>query len=423
MNSFVIKTLGCKVNQCDSQGLKDLLFSLGWLEAEKIEDADLCVINTCCVTQSADRKSRNFIREILRKKNSRTRAAVTGCYVRYDKSALEKIDRIDLIFQINEKETFQQWIRSSFPRPSAHKNIVGCASFSHRTRAFLKIQDGCNNRCSYCVVPLVRGLSRSKPMNAIKDEAKSFLDSGHKEIVLTGVNLGSFGKDFDKRLDLVDCIDSLENLDGLLRLRLSSIEAGDITSRLLSKMASSKKLCPHLHIPFQSGDDAVLKAMNRKLSVLDYQRIVERSYGKIKDLAITCDVIVGFPGEEEKHFQHTLNFLKYVKPLRTHIFTFSERKGVSVYGSKNSCPVACVRKRYKIVKELSDSLALDFKARFLGKNLDVIFEDNDGGIWSGYSPNYIRVGLKSPGFLKNVIKNVQLKRIEGDRVLSCENTK
>jgi threonylcarbamoyladenosine tRNA methylthiotransferase MtaB len=456
-----LKTLGCKVNQCDSQSLRDKLFECGWCKAENIEDADLCVINTCCVTQSADRKSRNSIYEISRKKKSQARVLVTGCYASYDREALEKFGCIDAIFKMDEKEALLQWIETSFPRIQAHKNIASSLSFTplekvadfsqrlssdktdgglrhqsaqtvrerssltgfaHRTRAFLKIQDGCNNRCSYCVVPLMRGSSRSKPLDVIREEAKCLIDSGYKEIVLTGVNLGSFGKDFDRRLDLVDCIDSLEKLDGLLRLRLSSIEAHDVTDRLLDKMASSKKLCPHLHIPFQSGDDTVLKAMNRKLSVRDYQKIVGRSYEKIKNLAITCDMIVGFPGEEEKHFQHTIDFLKFVKPLRTHIFSFSERKGVAVYGRKNPCDAARIRERYKILKELSDSLAFDFKSRFLEKNFDVLFEDKNDGIWSGYSPNYIRVGFKSRLPLRNAIENVQLKRIEGDRVLSCKDT-
>ena len=420
MNLFFIKTLCCKVNQCDSQELRLHFLKAGLKETAKVEEADLCVVNTCCVTHHADRKSRNLIRDIVRRKKSKdSRIAVTGCYVHYDRVAIEEIEGVNAVFELNKKRELLDWVNQYFSLDRILENAI-LFPFGKRTRAFLKVQDGCDNRCSYCIVPFVRGPSHSKEIPKILNEANQLIDAGHKEIVLTGVNLGSFGRDLQEKRDLVDLIGHLENLKGLLRIRLSSLEAQDVTNRLIDKMASSEKLCPHLHIPFQSGDDAILKAMNKQLTTQGYLRIIQEARHKIKDLAISCDMIVGFPFETEKNFKNTLRFLKAAKPMRTHIFTFSERKGVAIFGKKKTITGDTIQKRYNILKQIADKMGHGFKKRYLKRNLNVLFEAKKDGLWLGYSPNYIKVGFKSAEFLNNALKTVKLSSIKGDFVLASE---
>ena len=250
------------------------------------------------------------------------------------------------------------------------------------------------------------------------DEAYRWVRAGHREIVLTGVNLGSYGKDLSEEIDLVGVIEALEKIKDLSRIRLSSIEAADITDKLIEKMAHSEKLCPHLHIPFQSGDDHVLRGMNKRLSTKDYKVIVEKAKKNIKDLAITCDFILGYPAEEEENFQNTLKFIKFVAPLRTHIFTYSPRKGVSLEAKKTMPGENNAKKRFSQFKKVSDALSRDFKKQYIGRELEVLFEEEKGGSWLGFTKNYIKASVTSHTPLRNMITKVKITGINSETVIA-----
>lgn len=411
MNTFHIRTLGCKVNQCDSQEIRERLSARGWKEKADNSSADVCIVNTCCVTHHADRKSRNAIRGALRL-NQYAHVVVTGCYAGYDRPAIEEIKGIDAIFENNRKEELFSWLEAL--ENGDRKSVLSSLPFAGRTRAFLKIQDGCSNRCAYCIVPFVRGPSRSKKMPLVFKEARRLVEAGHQEIVLTGICLGSFGKDLSPKVSLVDLLSELEEIDDLRRIRLSSIEAADVTDRLLKKMASSRKICPHLHIPFQSGDDKVLADMNKRSRTSDYKQIVEKAREHIKDLALTCDFIIGFPTETQENFKNTLSFLKFLMPLKTHIFTYSQRRGVTSFAKKNKSSCDAIRSRFNTFKKLSDELSLEFKSGFLRKNLSVLLEEESESFWKGYAENYIKVWVDSHPSFRNALVRVKVSDLYSD---------
>jgi threonylcarbamoyladenosine tRNA methylthiotransferase MtaB len=271
-------------------------------------------------------------------------------------------------------------------------------------------------------VPLVRGRSRSRPLNEIIAEAGRLAAKGFKEIVLTGICLGAYGQDLNPRRDLVDVINELEKIDGLLRIRLSSIEAQDVSGKLIRKMSESKKLCRHLHIPIQSGDDKILKMMNRKYSAKYYLNLINKLKRKIPDIAITTDCLVGFSGETEKNFQHTLGLVRKISPLKVHIFPYSKREGTFAASHfNNKIDIAVARERIAQLKKLAEACTLSYKNKFLNKSLDVLFEGRakkKTGYWQGHAGNYIKVLLKSTKHLNNQIITVRLRKIENNFILA-----
>jgi len=396
-------TLGCKVNQYDTQSIRERFLSLGFKEIHNGRKADVCLINTCTVTRVADRKSRDTIRHCIRE-NPGARIIVTGCLAEIDNDSLTGIKGVDYIVG-----------KRFFP--------VGISKFCGHTRAFLKIQDGCDNFCSYCKVPLVRGRCRSRPLHEIVHEAGRLVQNGYKEIVLTGICLGSYGKDLKPKSDLVKAIEALENIDGLLRIRLSSIEAGDVSDELINKMAESNKLCPHLHIPIQSGDNTILKKMNRKYSRDDYLKLIRKIKKQVPGIAITTDCLVGFPTETQRQFENTVNLLKKIIPLRTHIFPYSEREGTPAAGNFSAkIEREELLKRARHLKEAALSCTQAYQKKLLNKRLPVLFEGRlrqGKGPWEGYTDNYIPVKVKSRRELKNKLLAVTLKRIDNGHVIGC----
>ena len=401
MKTIKFYTLGCKVNQYDTQSIRERFLEGGFKEPADGRKADVYLINTCTVTSNADQKSRGIIRRCI-SDNPKAKVIVTGCMVKRDSVELSRIKGIGLIVS-----------RSFFNE--------GVSGFCGHTRAFLKIQDGCDNFCSYCKVPLVRGRSRSRPPEEVIREAKALVKNGFKEIVLTGICLGSYGKNIGegkgigKGIDLVRVITELEKIKGLLRIRLSSIEAKDVTDSLINKMAKSKKLCRHLHIPIQSGDDEILKKMRRKYTRNFYISLINRIKSKIPAVAITTDCLVGFPGEGESHFRNTLKLLKRIGPLKTHIFPYSKREGTTAaLGSRRVVDPLIIKKRIAALRRASDICARNFKNRFLGRKIPVLFEGKSkekNGHWEGYTDNYIKVLFKSEQILKNKLVLVRLTNI------------
>jgi len=402
MPTIKFHTLGCKVNQYDTQSIRERFLEHGFREAGPGEKSDFYLINTCTVTAIADQKSRGIIHRCINE-NPGAKVIVTGCLVKKDRSRLTKIKGVSFII---EKSFFAE----------------GISNFCAHTRAFLKIQDGCDNFCSYCKVPLARGRSRSKPLEDVIREAARLAKNGFKEIVLTGICLGSYGRDLNPKISLVKAIEALEKIDKIARIRLSSIEAGDVTSALIKKMADSQKLCPHLHIPIQSGDDEILKKMRRRYSAAFYLKLIRKARKKIPNLAITTDCLVGFPGEGKRHFRNTLNLVRKISPLRVHIFPYSAREGTWAYSSlSGNIPAPDIKERVSRLKEAADLSAQSYKKLFLGRNLPVLFEARSKemkGCWEGYADNYIKVLFKSRSILRNRLIRVRLKALVKDAVLA-----
>jgi threonylcarbamoyladenosine tRNA methylthiotransferase MtaB len=270
---------------------------------------------------------------------------------------------------------------------------LAVTEFSGHTRAMLKIQEGCQNFCSYCIIPYARGPERSRPMASVLDEAQRLAVAGYKEVVLTGIHLSSYGRDLEGHVDLADLMADLVTIDGLERIRLSSTEPTDVTDKLIALMAGEPRVCPHLHIPLQSGDDEVLRRMNRRYRTNDYRRLVERLRASVPDIAITTDIIVGFPGETEQQFDNIYRFVEEMAFSRLHIFRYSARQGTPAAKYADQVPKAVQEERSHVLKELGDRMAEKFHRAFIGRELSVLFEQRseDGKSWVGYSGNYVRV--------------------------------
>lgn len=415
--TFKIYTLGCKVNQYDSQAIREQLEKSGLKELNDGQKANFYIINTCTVTNNADKQSRYLIR-LAKRENPLAKIVVTGCYVQLNAKDIKNLSSVDLILDNESKHRIVEFI--SLRRENNISSPFEISDFKGHTRAFIKIQDGCNNFCSFCKVPYVRGRSRSRDFISIIDEIKRLTDKDYKEIVLTGICLGDYGKDLDKKMWMVDLIDEIEKIQGVLRIRLSSIEAKDVTDKLIEKMKTSDKLCPHLHIPFQSGDNDILKLMNRRDTKEYYLELVQKLKKNIKNLSVTCDIMIGFPTEDDRKFQNTIDFLTKIQPLRVHIFSFQPRDATPLANFKNTLPKEILNKRFKILKSHVDELSLRFKRQFLNQNLQVLFEEKENSFWKGYSQNYLQTYLKVDNGinLKNKLIKVKIKNVEASVLYS-----
>ncbi|PIP21321.1 MAG: tRNA (N(6)-L-threonylcarbamoyladenosine(37)-C(2))-methylthiotransferase MtaB [Candidatus Omnitrophica bacterium CG23_combo_of_CG06-09_8_20_14_all_40_11] len=414
MRTIKFFTLGCKVNQYDTQVIREQFLNAGFKELDDHLYADVYVINTCTVTANADSRSFNLIRRAKRE-NPRAKIIVTGCLAELDGERISGISGITHIVKNEEKDRIIELLNelNEHNGPNGH-NDKGISNFSGHTRAFLKIQDGCNNFCSYCKVPLVRGASRSKPLDEIIQEANRLVKNGFQELVLCGICLGSYGKDLQSQKNVVDVIEALEKINGLLRIRLSSIEASDVSERLIEKMAQSKKLCRHLHIPVQSGDDEILKRMNRNYCREDYLNLVKKIKMSIPQIAITTDVLVGFPGETEENFQNTVKLVQEILPLKMHIFPYSLREGTPAANFKPILNPKIIKEGIKYLKNIAERCSLEYKNQFLNKNMNALIEGRSKEnpcFWEGYTDNYIRVWVKSDLNLKNQLISLKLKKI------------
>jgi len=437
MKTFEVKTLGCKVNQYESQALRERMLELGFRENKDSPGADVYIVNTCAVTRRADTLSQEEIRKLSRS-HPRARVFVTGCSAENDPEKLKRFKGVAGVLGNQEKDRLADFILTQKDRfscgerpvvsPSTSLRIDGersrtISAFHKHTRAFLKVQDGCDNGCSYCVIPRLRGSSRSRILAEIIEEARDLAKNGYKEIVLCGICLGAYGKDFGLKDGLVKVIETLEEIDGISRIRLSSIEALDISDCLIEKMASSGKLMPHLHIPFQSGDDTLLKLMNRKASTKECRGLILKLRKLVPDIGLTTDIMLGFPGEEEENFKNTLNFLREIRPAKIHIFPFSPRKNTAAWRFPATLRPEIIKDRVKQTRELAQELARDFCRQYIGRDLDVLVESPGGslddGFFPGHSGNYIKVFLpKSPEISVNTIVSVRPLKIHKDGLIA-----
>ncbi len=427
MKTCAFITLGCKVNQYETQAIRESLAAKGFAETAPEQAADLYVINTCTVTSVSDEKSRRYIKKI-RRKNPRATVVVTGCYAEADTEAIKNMEGVDyVITKAQEAQLAEIVSRDTVHRVPAQETIVPLENsnetedsiynlkishFAGHTRAFLKIEDGCDMYCSYCIIPYVRGRIKSRRPQDILEEAKRLLDNGYKEIILTGIHLGAYGKDTQGNNRLLDIIQMLNNLPGLGRLRLSSLEVNEITHDFIDLVVHTKNICRHFHIPLQSGDDFILKRMNRKYTSAQYLEILDSIRSKIDSPSFTTDVIVGFPGEKDKHFENTINLCKKAGFSRMHIFPFSAREGTPAAKMSDHCQPQIIKRRRTLLDATARTLATLYKKHLLGTHAKVLVErerDPKTNKLCGYSERYINVLFDGPDTVKNTIVSVRLE--------------
>ncbi len=449
MKTFSINTLGCKVNQYESQQIRQLLEKLGLTQVFASENPDLAVINTCCVTHTASAKSRQYIRKAT--KTAQNSIAVCGCLPAVNTGELSGLDEKNVHIirnRFNLAATLTKIVQAETPSyrkpPHSLNNVtttikaknnlkikqelpdlpelVQLTSFNGHTRAFLKVQDGCDGPCSYCIIPKARPEIYSKPQELVINEVKALVAAGHKEIVITGICLGAYGQNTvrrkkwpkqtnDKLAKLLDKVAAIENL---ARIRLSSLEPADVTEQLLDTFCRHSNFMPHLHLSLQSGSDAVLKKMARQYRIDDFLRTIEIIKERLDRPAITCDLIVGFPGETDADFEKTAQIAKKVGFAKMHIFSFSPRKGTAAADMQPFIDSRIIKERSEILRRLNDELGYNFRQQFTGE-LDTILTESKNGKVMGRSRRYFYVNITNNNSLtKNELVKVKL-------IMNCEN--
>ena len=374
MKKFKIITLGCRTNQYESQGYADQLRSLGYERAEEGEAADVCIVNTCTVTDGADRSSRQEIRRIQRE-NPGARLAVTGCMV---ESHPEAVGEGVLLVKNQEKESL---IEKLFPEEENLPEFE-IRAFDGHTRAFVKVQDGCNSFCTYCIIPYVRGRSRSRSIDSVLEEVRGLVKSGYLEVVITGINVG----DFDGGGNLADLVRAVDQVEGLKRLRISSIDPDEVGDELLHAVMNGKTTCPSMHLVLQSGSNVVLKRMNRKYTKQIFLETFYRLKAHNPDFTATTDVIVGFPGETESDFEETVQIVKEVKFARVHIFPYSPRKKTRAALYPNQVPQQVLQERKARLAREAERAAFELRQEFVGRKMEVLVEGGNEGHTMNFLP-------------------------------------
>ncbi|MDD5011369.1 MAG: tRNA (N(6)-L-threonylcarbamoyladenosine(37)-C(2))-methylthiotransferase MtaB [Phycisphaerae bacterium] len=383
MQTFAINTLGCKVNQYEARQIINFLTGCNLLYVQDFKKADIIIIHTCCVTHIASAKSRQLIRK-AQKQNPTAKIFVSSCLVNSDPAELKNLDE-KLLFAGNLEELFDKLKQELSPARIEHKSLNDkiLDGFYGQTRAFLKIQDGCDGFCSYCIIPKTRPNITFKPVEKVVEEAQNLVNAGHKEIVLTGIFLGAYGQQTVKRKNwpnnenplLAELLEKVMQVSGIKRIRLSSLEPADVTDRLLDVIKNNPNIMPHLHLSLQSGSEKILKKMNRQYTVKDFVNSIEKINLQLDRPAITTDIIVGFPGEGLQDFAQSLSVAKLAGFSKIHIFPFSKRAGTAAEKLQNHIDKKTITERTKILRELEKQLAENFRKQFVGETVEVLIED------------------------------------------------
>ena len=409
MKTFKIITLGCKVNQYETQAMREQLISAGLKEVNphtkyfgvgvnSHTPADLYIVNTCTVTQDTDRECRRFLRRCA-KENPKASIVATGCYAENDAGVIKEINSNIIILKKGTASDFLAGLKGVKPIEEKSEAVPIITYFEGRTKAFIKIQDGCDNFCSYCKVPYVRGKPRSRSKDEIIMEAQALIKNNYKELVLCGICLGSYGKDLKEEVTLKDVVSQISALTGDFRIRLSSIEMQDVTCALIGLIKDRDNICNHLHIPLQSGDDEILKKMNRKYTTDKFIDKINEIKERIPGIAISTDIIVGFPGEGESAFKNTLSAIQKIQPMRTHIFTYSKRDETLACNLKGHIKKSEAAKRYKAIKKITDKIASEYYEYSKGLPQRVLVEDErdkNTKKLCGYTDTYVRFVFDGP---------------------------
>ena len=420
-------TLGCKLNFSESSTIARQFEQGGFLRVGANEPADICVINSCSVTEHADKKCRNLIRK-LHRRNPSAIIAVTGCYAQLKAQEIAQIEGVDIVLGNNDKEDLYKRVVELTSRGKAQVYSCDCeeisrffAAFSSgdRTRSFLKVQDGCDYKCAYCTIHYARGSSRNMPIADLVKQAEAVAATGLREIVITGVNTGDFGRTTGEKF--IDLLKALNQVEGIDRYRISSIEPNLITDEIIEFCAASPKFQHHFHIPLQSGSDRILGLMRRRYTSEKFASRIDKIRSLMPDAFIGIDVITGFPGETEENFRQTYDLLARLKPSFLHIFPFSERSGTPAVDMPDKVPSYISSQRVEHLEELCEELHHDFCAKYQGKEAEVLFESTmRGGMMFGYTGNYVRVKVPYDKRYINQICRVKLGEIDSEHDLKAE---
>ena len=412
-------TLGCKVNLYESEVIMNMFKKKGYEIVDFDSTSDIVIINTCTVTNTSDKKSRNIIRQAV-KNNPNSVIVVMGCYSQVRSDDIKSIPGVDIILGNTNKSRVVE-IVEDYIKENKSKNLIEnimkipfepmeLDSFETKTRAFVKIQDGCNNFCSYCIIPYSRGGIRSKEKDDVIKEITCLVNNGYKEVVLTGIHTGHYGKDkYD--YDFSDLLEELCEIKGLLRIRISSIEITELDDKFM-KVLENEKIVNHIHIPLQSGCDKTLKEMNRKYNTDYFYNKIEKIRKIKKDISITTDLIVGFPNETEDDFNNTCDFLKKVNFSKVHVFPYSRRKGTPADLMENQVDEKIKKERVRKVLEISKELELNYMSKFINKELEVLIETCENNIITGHTTNYICVKANGDESMINTIQKVLIKEVD-----------
>ena len=383
---------------------------------EPEEKADIYIINTCSVTNMSDRKSRQMIRR-AKEMNSEAFVIVVGCYAEVAKDEIEKIDEVDLVLGNHQKANIDKYIEAYFDGRDVNDEAIesyfydfGSITYTEKTRAVVKVQDGCNNFCTYCIIPYARGRICSRRPESVVDEITKIAKEGIKEVVITGIQVSAYGKDFDSDYRLIDLLEEINKIDGIERIRIGSIEPLMITDEFCERVKKLEKMCHHFHLSLQSGCDKTLKEMNRRYTTAEFGEVVRKLRSIYDDVILTTDIIVGFPNETDEDFEQTYDFLKSIKFYKMHIFKYSQRKGTVAAKMKNQVSPEKKEERSKRLLKLSSDNEKDYLDEYVGKDVRVLFEEQDGEFVKGHTDNYIVVEAKGSEENLNKILTVHVEQ-------------
>ena len=399
-------SLGCKVNQYETNAMAQKFIEHGYEVVEFDEYADVYIVNTCTVTNVADRKSRQMLRR-AKEINKDATLVACGCYAQVAKEELKKIPEIDLIIGNNEKNDIIQIVENHIAQKGAEDLVsdvmykldyveLGTTTYTEKTRAVIKVQDGCDRFCSYCLIPYARGHIRSRKIENVIEEIKKVVEEGINEVVITGIHIASYGRDFKgENIGLIDLLEEINKIQGLHRIRLGSIEPTIITDEFVERLSKLDKICDHFHLSLQSGCTETLKRMNRRYTTEEFRDVTKRLRSKFPNVALTTDIIVGFPGETDDEFNTTYEFLKDIAFYKMHIFKYSQRKGTKAAVMPNQIDGKIKEERSKKLIELSNENEYNYNKKYIGKQVEVLFEEREGEYLKGHTTNYIVVKHKT----------------------------
>jgi len=418
MKKVAFCTLGCKVNQYETNAMEEKFIKSGYEIVNFEQEADIYVINTCTVTNMSDKKSRQMIRK-AKQLNLNSIVVAVGCYAQVSKEKLEEIEEVDLILGNNEKKEILKYIEEFEKEKIVHledvmyqKEFVDFGTTTHmeKTRAVIKVQDGCDRFCSYCIIPYARGRVRSRKLESVIEEIDSLAQNGVKEVVITGIHIASYGKDFKENIGLIELLEAINKIEGIQRIRLGSLEPTIIDETFLNRLSKLDKICHHFHLSLQSGCDETLKRMNRKYTTIEFEKVINLLRDTYDDVILTTDIIVGFPGETEEEFNNTYNFLKKIAFYKMHVFKYSRRKGTKADLMENQIQSNVQDERSKKLLELSEKHQEEYNSKYIGQTVEVLFEEKQGEYIKGHTGNYLIVKVKSENIEKyhNKLKKVKI---------------
>lgn len=420
-------TLGCKVNQYETNAMSQELIKHGYEIVDFNEVSDIYIINTCTVTNMSDKKSRQIIRR-TKELNPDAVVVATGCYAQVGKEKLKEIEQIDLILGVNEKNEMITYVEEYMETHNKKKVVTdvmmqkefkdfGMITYTDKTRAVIKIQDGCDRFCSYCIIPYARGRVRSRKLESIIDEVKAICEKGIKEVVITGIHIASYGKDLKEDITLIYLLEELNKIEGIGRIRLGSLEPMILTVEAVERLSKLEHLCRHFHLSLQSGCDETLKRMNRKYTTEEFRDVVKRLRKAFPEVILTTDIIVGFPGETDKEFEETYEFLKDINFYKMHVFPYSPREGTKAAVMPNQIEKRIKEQRSKRLIGLSDQNEINQNKNYIGKEVEVLFEERHEGYMKGHTENYIMVKVETEEEWENKLKTVEIVKQDGPELV------